>query len=290
MTTKDFEIIDQVAKEISPEYKATLSIEEEWVSFENTKNDTKKVVMSVNSLVEMYTADKEKFMQILKASISGDLTSFDKVKDRIVCRLVNPKRCKPAIDQLVHKGFLDMTMTFRIIVSFEEAEESTLISMPISNMLFSEWGITVDQLYEIAAKNTVRIFGAETLSMTDILLSQMAPEEREIFRQILDDAPLKQYVLSNRTRTYGAALMFCSDEIKKCAKAWGSDVLILPSSVHEVILLPMITPDQVNINDPDEVNAMVNSINHEYLCDNEEVLSDHSYCYIRSLDKIIVND
>ena len=110
----------------------------------------------------------------------------------------------------------DMTMTFRIIVSFEEAEESTLISMPISNMLFSEWGITVDQLYEIAAKNTVRVFGAETLSMTDILLSQMAPEEREIFRQILDDAPLKQYVLSNRTRTYGAALMFCSDEIKYC--------------------------------------------------------------------------
>lgn len=38
MTTKDFEIIDQVANEISPEYKATLSIEEEWVSFENTKN------------------------------------------------------------------------------------------------------------------------------------------------------------------------------------------------------------------------------------------------------------
>lgn len=290
MTTKDFEIINQVANEISPEYKATLSIEEEWVSFENTKNDTKKVVMSVNSLVEMYTADKEKFMRTLKASINGDLTSFDKVKDRIVCRLVNPKKCKPVIDQLVHKRFLDMAMTFRIIVSFEEAEESTLISMPISNMLFSEWGITVDQLYEIAAKNTVRIFGAETLSMTDILLSQMAPEEREIFRQILDDAPLKQYVLSNRTRTYGAALMFCSDEIKKRAEAWGSDVLILPSSVHEVILLPMITQDQVNINDPDEVNAMVNSINHEYLCDNEEVLSDHSYCYIRSLDKIIVND
>lgn len=47
--------------------------------------------MSVNSLVEMYTADKEKFMRTLKASISGDLTSFDKVKDRIVCRLVNPK-------------------------------------------------------------------------------------------------------------------------------------------------------------------------------------------------------
>lgn len=184
----------------------------------------------------------------------------------------------------------DMAITFRIVVSLEEAEESTLISMPISNMLFSELGITVDQLYEIAAKNTVRIFGAETLSMTDILLSQMAPEEREIFRQILDDAPLKQYVLSNRTRTYGAALMFCSDKIKKRAEAWGSDVLILPSSVHEVILLPMITPDQVNINDPDEVNAMVNSINHEYLCDNEEVLSDHSYCYIRSLDKIIVND
>ena len=91
----------------------------------------------------------------------------------------------------------DMTMTFRIIVSFEEAEESTLISMPISNMLFSEWGITVDQLYEIAAKNTVRVFGAETLSMTDILLSQMAPEEREIFRQILDDAPLKQYLNAN---------------------------------------------------------------------------------------------
>lgn len=67
-------------------------------------------------------------------------------------------------------------------------------------------------------------------------------------------------------------------------------MLILPSSVHEVILLPMITPDQVNINDPDAVNAIVNSVNQEYLCDNEEVLSDHSYCYIRSLDKIIVND
>lgn len=44
MTTKDFEIIDQVANEISPEYKATLSIEEEWVSFENTKKRIKTII------------------------------------------------------------------------------------------------------------------------------------------------------------------------------------------------------------------------------------------------------
>ena len=71
MTTKDFEIIDQVANEISPEYKATLSIEEEWVSFENTKNDTKKVVMSVNSLWKCIPLIKKSSCELSKLQSAG---------------------------------------------------------------------------------------------------------------------------------------------------------------------------------------------------------------------------
>ena len=58
------------------------------------------------------------------------------------------------------------------------------------------------------------------------------------------------------------------------------DFYILPSSIHEVIILPKSKGIA-----KEELDAMIQDINHTQV-DTEEVLSDHAYLYERGLGKI----
>ena len=62
-----------------------------------------------------------------------------------------------------------------------------------------------------------------------------------------------------------------------------SDLLILPSSVNEVLLLA----EEDNMLDMDSVKKMVEDINRDYV-DEEERLSDNIYIYRRETGKISI--
>ena len=66
--------------------------------------------------------------------------------------------------------------------------------------------------------------------------------------------------------------MLFPDEIKKLAMQLGSDLYILPSSVHEIIALPAV------MGDPAELARLVKEVNRDCVCP-EERLSDHVYRY-----------
>ena len=49
---------------------------------------------------------------------------------------------------------------------------------------------------------------------------------------------LQMYVLTNKYKLWGAAAFLYPGVLKATAKRFGKDLIILPSSVHEVILIP----------------------------------------------------
>ena len=86
----------------------------------------------------------------------------------------------------------------------------------------------------------------------------------------------EKYVLTNNTRLNGAACIFYEDVLKKFADTLQTDLYILPSSIHEVILLPKLARyDAMNLED------MVREVNTDGVS-REEVLSDKVYIYRRS--------
>ena len=90
------------------------------------------------------------------------------------------------------------------------------------------------------------------------------------------------YVLTNQLKMNGAACILYPDALRKCSQQIGSDLLILPSSIHEVILLP----DDGRSN-REELREMVEEINRTQL-EVEEVLSGQVYRYERKTNRIIL--
>ncbi len=89
-----------------------------------------------------------------------------------------------------------------------------------------------------------------------------------------DDLPM--YVLTNKEKRFGATAMLYSERMKELAERFGCDPLILPSSVHEVLLLPDDHCQEYTF-----YRQMVSEVNRTQV-EAEEVLSYNLYRYSRT--------
>ena len=88
------------------------------------------------------------------------------------------------------------------------------------------------------------------------------------------------YVLSNKSKLNGSGCILYQNLLRSLGKKLESDFYILPSSVHEVLLIPADDQDSY-----EELTAMVQEVNATQLA-NEEILSDHVYYYSREAEKL----
>ena len=88
------------------------------------------------------------------------------------------------------------------------------------------------------------------------------------------------YVCSNSQKVNGAGVILYKDLLKQFAEKTGSDFYILPSSIHETLLVPV--SDQMEV---EALRSMVREVNATQVAP-EEVLSDNVYIYRREDDKI----
>ena len=97
----------------------------------------------------------------------------------------------------------------------------------------------------------------------------------------ITDMEIPLFVLSNGDYMNGASVMLYKDPLRDFANYMGHDLYILPSSIHEVILLL----DDEYVQSSEELREMVRETNR-MVVDQEEVLSDHIYHYDREKDEI----
>ena len=107
----------------------------------------------------------------------------------------------------------------------------------------------------------------------------------------------QMYILTNRNKINGAGCILYPDVLKTFADMMVHDLYIIPSSVHETLLIPIFPDDEDVVEDPDSIyygmtqeemlNAMIQEVNITQLTP-EEVLSDHAYKYIRATGEIVM--
>lgn len=95
----------------------------------------------------------------------------------------------------------------------------------------------------------------------------------------IDDVPM--HVMTNRAVRYGSSVMLHKGYFRELADRIGSDLYILPSSIHEVIAVPVTTADS------DELRNMVADVNRSEVLP-EEVLGCNVYLYSREDDELTV--
>lgn len=206
----------------------------------------------------------------IREELAEEIIHFDSVKDRIVYRLIHADNNRSLLDTIPFIPFLDLAIVFYIILS--ESEEGQMTSMVRSEHL-KLWDISQETLIQTATENTPRLLPArlapieETLRQLDS--EHLLPEEELPFVYL--------YVLTNRCGINGAACLLYPDILKNFAEQEDDDLIIIPSSIHEVLITPLSHSMSV-----DYLNSVIHFINQTEV-PKEERLSDHIYCYRRNL-------
>ena len=130
----------------------------------------------------------------------------------------------------------------------------------VNNGLLGRWGVSEDEVFEAARKND-EANGAVLMCMND-MMNTVCGFDIDDAVNLLDtpDADVNpgipMYVLTNRKREYGAPLIMNRNIRRKIAEVMKSDFYVLPSSVHEVMIVPC------GVHNPEALLSMVKEINH----------------------------
>ena len=203
-------------------------------------------------------------------------TDYEKVKNRIVFKLINYDRNQTLLTNIPHCRFLDLAVVFCCLLQSDRGEYATIL---IYNHHHDLWNITTDDLYSLSMKNTPALLSCDIKSMSD-LLKELVPGAKDCGVNP-DKGPYSPlYVLSNTGKLNGSGCILYQNLLQNFAEKMGSDLYVLPSSVHEVLLLPADGADSFR-----ELSAIVEEINTSQLA-NEEILSDHAYYFSRDTGKL----
>ena len=202
-------------------------------------------------------------------------TDFTKVKDRIIFKLVNYERNKELLSKVPHVRYLDLALIFNCFVNSSEDGCATIL---IYHHHLSFWNISTEELYTLAMKNTPQLLHYQLQNMAEVVIDLFSEEYSELLDDTFELLPM--YVLSNCTKLNGSGCILYEDLLSDISDKIDSDFYILPSSIHEVLLIPVAHAAPYT-----DLTSMVQEINATQLT-REEILSDHVYLYSRHTGKV----
>ncbi|MCI8561659.1 MAG: hypothetical protein HFH03_11155 [Dorea sp.] len=199
------------------------------------------------------------------------ISDYSKVHDKIIYRLVNREANKKMLKDIPYIAYLDLAIVFCVLLEVTKYGTATI---PVRKGHLDMWEVSGEELYRQASKNTARLLPDDLSSMSAVieeLSGTLVDKAKEINPKYEDDV----YVLSNRLRSYGAAAILYEGCLEAIGMYLKSNYYVLPSSIHEVIVIPENMADS-----KEELSAMVAEVNRTQV-DAEEVLSDRAYYYDR---------
>lgn len=151
------------------------------------------------------------------------------VRPLVAYKVVNRERNGELLAKVPHKDFLDLSKVFYIYL--KEVGGTILVD----HQLCKQWGIGMEELEEAAEANTPKLQPTRLQQMENLILELFGEDLCEFF---------------------GAAAILFPGELQKIAERLNNDLYILPSSIHEVLLLPVLEDA-----DLDFLKEMVHEVN-----------------------------
>lgn len=226
------------------------------------------------------------YMQIVRNMPQFDLPEMTKkgIKDRIYVKLVNTRSNQEHLKDLVSLP-VDGGFSLTVYIDMDAPRKDAMIQ--VTKELASRMDFEERELMQTAMKNTVKAHPAELVEMQKVVMDMAGIRKFEPGDNLLQDgcAPaenLSMLVLSNHDKVLGATVLFYPEVKGQIAEATGGSYYVLPSSVHELIILP----DNGTF-DERELARMVQSINSCEVSP-EEQLGNKVLYYNASIDRLLV--
>lgn len=223
-----------------------------------------------DEIMEVYYSSR------LPENLSPDFfMDYNKIKDNIFCKLINYDLNSELLDEVPYGRFFDLAIVAYCRINDSKIGEASIL---IKNEHIKLWKVKGEEIIESAVRNTRENMIFDIKSIYDVLLESVS--EKELSDGGIDDS-VQMLVVTNECRYFGAVFMIFKEKIKEISDRLGSDLYIIPSSIHELIIMRKSEDyNQVTI------NRMITEINNTELR-GEEVLSNHAYIYSKEEQVLI---
>ena len=191
---------------------------------------------------------------------------WESVRKMIGMKVLGYERNPELLQRVPYIRYEDLAVVFIFVL--KEAGITGGVAV-ITSELSGLWGISAEELFAQARQSAPVLLEPVVSNIRNMIGD--CPEEVE---EIIDDPEnaVDMYILTNKSQTYGASALFYPGLLEKITDYLGGGFYILPSSVHEVILIPEAAGE------PDALRRMVQEVNR---CEVPEdmILSDNVYYY-----------
>lgn len=205
-------------------------------------------------------------MKETRESVVNRGEKYNRIVDRakIFCTAVSLERLSEISQDMPYEMHSDVAVVFYL----QDRQEERNVIIPVTHEVVEELELGYDQLVRVAWRNTVRKKKAVLMPLADLLGELPEPGMPEL------------YVLSNEDMHLGAVTMFYPGLLAMIANRFNRDLCILPSSIHECLLMP-VTPDT----DMHALKEIVKRVNDTEV-DKDDILSYSVYRYNRKKECI----
>lgn len=250
-------VIKETAHNVSP----NIYVEQYWELYQRTAD----LEEAVEAMYKTYNHSN------IAQSINMEwFRDFEEVKGKVAYKLVNYKYNKELLEEIPHTKYLDLAKAYYVSVEDEAFGKGTIL---IYNNHLEMWGVSTEQLEELAEVNTPKLFPMTVRALEDIL----CPESTDNSGWDLKNGI---FVMTNADKCLGAATMLYPNSLKAFAGLLQSDLIIIPCSLHEVLLLSANTDFEIK-----GLKKIVKAANRECVMP-EEFLSNSLYYYDCETDSI----
>ena len=249
--------------------------------------------------------DMVAFYETKKRKLGIDLSifrEFSGIQGKVGFKLINRSQNRKLLERVPHRPFLDLEIVYYLLFLGSFEGDATML---IENEHMKIWGITPEELHKAAMNNMEELLPATFRGM-DLVMRDIYQEELKsallqgmdgtsgfesdvnvdmIVSELITSVELRQktmpmYVVSNKKNLFGASAILYSDYLEEWAEELECDLYVIPSSVHELLVMPA-----AHAYSGEEITEMIREINRTQVA-REEILSDHVYIYRRNEGRI----
>lgn len=238
-----------------------------------------------NGMEDTLARFEDQMKAIDKSSVEINLSALkdpEKCKEILTCRLVRGDNNERFLSDRPHKETPFGELVLYLNLGYDGDQYQMIgVTDALYDNFFQGTFENVQEAFALAMENTERDFPPKIQSMTKVLTDIMArqfgmsPEESPDLMESLERGGNDMYVVSNESGVGGAVVLAYPENLQRISQEvfGGRDIVILPSSVHEAIIVEP-RPDM----GPRELLDMVKDVNRSQVPP-DEVLADDAFYY-----------
>ena len=193
------------------------------------------------------------------------LSDYEQMKSKLSMEVVSAEKNAELLESVPHERMEDMAVVYRFVLDQTDSGNGTIL---VTNQLLDQYGITKEQLRADAMENAPEIRPSEIRGMSEVMselapgmIPEVAPEDEQMFVATVPD------------KIHGAGVIAYQEFMDQAAEKIGGDFYILPSSIHEILLVK----DDGSV-DFKDLKTMVEEVNATQVAP-EDKLTDSVYHY-----------